>query len=34
MKGTDSTRALDDLRFDRHVVLWLSLGYPLLYTLG
>jgi signal transduction histidine kinase len=34
MKRTDSTSAADDPRFDRRVVLWLSLGYPLLYALG
>jgi len=34
MKWTDPSSAPDDLRFDRHVVLWLSLGYPLLYALG
>jgi signal transduction histidine kinase len=33
MKRIDSTGAPDD-RFDWHVVLWLSLGYPLLYALG
>jgi len=33
MKWTDSTGAPDD-RFDWHVVLWLSFGYPLLYALG
>jgi signal transduction histidine kinase len=34
MKRTDSSSAADDPRFDRRVVLWLSLGYPLLYALG
>ena len=34
MKWADSLLAPGDRRFDRHVVLWLSLGYPLLYAVG
>jgi signal transduction histidine kinase len=34
MKRADSHGTPRDGRFDRHVVLWLSLGYPLLYALG
>ena len=34
MKSAEPNLTPRDGRFDRHVVLWLSLGYPLLYALG